>query len=127
MVVDAGREQDGVWIEYDETTKFKLGSLSSRRYKQAYQSALDKIRQGNRRVTPEQAEEIQLQVISEAVVLDWQGVQMQGAEYPCLPANVHFVIKNCPQVREFIIAAAGNYENFKAEKLEAAKSQLGEA
>lgn len=127
MVVDAAKEQAGVWVDYDETTKFRIGSLSSRRYKQAYQDALEEIKRKSRRVTSEQGEQIQIEVFSQAVVLEWEGVRMKDQPYPCTPENVKYVLTNCPQVREFVVAAAGNYENFKAEQVEVAKAQLGES
>lgn len=127
MVVDAAKEQAGVWIDYDDQTKFLIGSMTSRRYKEAYQEGLDETRRKSRRLTNEQAEALQIQVFSKAVVLDWKGVTHGGAVYPCTPENVAYVLTNCPQVREFVIAAAANHENFKLEQVEAAKAQLGES
>lgn len=126
-MVDAGKEQAGVWIEYDETTQFLIGSLSSKRYKQAYQEALTELRSKIRKPTQDEADAMQLKVLSSAVVLDWKGVNKDGAPFTCNPANVHFVLANCPQVREFVLQAAANIENFKVELTEEAKAVLGEA
>ncbi len=125
MMVDPAKEQAGVWVDYDDKTKFLIGSLSSRRYKQAYQEELDENRSRARR-NPETAEKMQNKVFARAIVLDWQGVEMQGQNYPCTPENVEYVLANCPQVKEFIVQAAANYDNFKVDKVEEAKAALGE-
>lgn len=127
LLVDPAREQAGVWVEYDETTKFRIGSINSRRYKQTYQEELDALRRKTRKPTDEQADALQIAVYSNAVVLAWEGVTNEGKPFECNPTNVSYVLKNCPQVREFVIATAANYENFRVEKVEEAKEQLGEA
>ena len=120
-------EQSGVWVEYDEATKFLIGSLNSPRYRKAYREALDKARMGLRnKMTDEQSDAINIAVMASAVLLDWQGVHMDGKEYPATDENKIYVLTNCPQVREFVVARATNFELFKHETLEEAKAELGE-
>lgn len=127
MLVDPQLEQSGVWVEYDETTKFLIGSLNSPRYRKVYREALDKARSVKRsRMTDEQSDAINIEVMAKAVLLDWQGVNMDGAIYPATDENKIYVLTNCPQVREFVVARSTNFELFKRETVEEAKAQLGE-
>lgn len=127
MLVDPKLEQDGVWVEYDETTKFLIGGMNTPRYRRVYREALDKARTIKRsRITDEQSDAINIEVMAKAVLLDWQGVHMDGAIYPATDENKIYVLTNCPQVREFIVARSTNFELFKRETVEEAKAQLGE-
>lgn len=127
MLVDPTLEQDGVWVEYDETTKFLIGSLNSKRYRKIYREALDKARKVSRsNLTDDQSDAINIEVMAKAVLLDWQGVVMKGAAFPATEANKIYVLTNCPQVREFIVSRSTNFELFKREQVEEAKAQLGE-
>lgn len=127
MLVDPQLEQSGVWVEYDETTQFLIGSLNSPRYRKAYRDALDKARMGQRtKMTDEQADAVNIAVMAKSVLLDWKGVHMDGKDYPATDDNKIYVLTNCPQVREFVVARATNFELFKRENLEEAKAELGE-
>ena len=127
LLVDPAKEQAGVWTDYDETSSLLIGSITSRRYKDAYQSELDSARIKLRKISNEQAEKIQIKVLAKAVLLNWKGVKKGEAEYPYSQENAEYILTNCPQVREFVLQAAANIENFKAETVEEAKAQTGEA
>jgi hypothetical protein len=127
MLVDPQLEQSGVWVDYDETTKFLLGSLNSPRYRKIYREALEKARNIRQsRMTDEQSDAINIEVMAKAVLLDWQGVHMDGNDYPPTDEHKIYVLKNCPQIREFVVARATNFELFKREATEEAKAELGE-
>lgn len=126
MTVDPKREEAGVLVDYDDTTKFLIGSLNSRRYKKVYRESVEKARRVSRKLSDEQAEAINIEVYATAILLGWEGVKMKGSEFPATEANRIYVLTHCPQVREFVVNQAANFELFKVEQLEAAKAELGE-
>ncbi len=127
LTVDQRLIQGGNWVEYDEETRFKLASSSSKRYRETYQEGIEELRRIKRRISAEDAEALTIETFSKAIVVDWQGVTKDGQPFACNPENVKFILVNCPHVREFIFAAANNFENFHAEQLAEVKQKLGEA
>lgn len=129
MLVDAEKESGGVWVNYDPETRFLIGSITSRRFKTEYNAQLEAIRikSRGRKVSPEDAEELQTKVYASAIVLGWEGVTKDSQPFSCTPENAYYLLKNCPQVRDFVTQTATEIENFKAEFVEEAKAATGEA
>ena len=128
LTTDTAKEQNGVWIDFDSDTKFLIGSLNGRRYRESFTKRYEELRRKYRTNIPTAAsEDASHQCYAEAILLDWKNVVNDGKPFLYIAENALWVIKNCPSIRDFVFAAAANNENFRIEKLEEAKAKLGES
>ena len=121
------KENAGIWVKFDDDTEFLVGSLNSRKYKNAYGRRIEEIRRVTRKPSAEQVEEIISATYAEAVLLGWKNVFEFGKQVEYSHEKSLIIFKNCPVAREFILLTAANNDNFRNEALEEIKKNAGES
>lgn len=119
-------EIEGVWVDFDGETRFRIASVNSSRYRKALDSALDSAKKGRRTLSDSDREAALSAAYADAILVGWEGLTEGGAVLPYSKEAALTLMQDCPAVRDFVFMESTKHENFLAEKLEEAKSKLGE-
>lgn len=117
FATDNDREENGVWVNFGDGIRVKVRRMKSR-ISQETRKELEKpyladIRKGG--ITEEQAKEMLLQQISQAIISDWEGVtDKDGATLPCTPAAKYNILKALPEFLDEIFVISTERDNYKA-------------
>lgn len=117
LKTDLVLEENGSWVDYDETTSFKIARLGNPAFRARYDHAIKPHRRQIQQKTFSDAklESILLDVMAETVLLDWKGlVDDAGNEVLFTKAKAREYLE-IRDFREWITGNAGEMENFKAE------------
>lgn len=109
--------ENGVWVEWDEDTKFFIRSTESKEYTRAMQKHGRKLK-GEQAKSISAARRMTMLCMKEAIVLDWVGVTENGKELKCTEENIEKVL-NVPELRDFIADSAVEHANFVQNSIEA--------
>lgn len=114
---DQNAQEEGVWIPYDDETKFKVRSTESKAYTRAVQKH-------TRKLSPAQKNSIGIMkgittsCLCEAILIDWEGVENDGKPLKCNDENKKLLMQ-VPEVRDFIADSAQEHANFERESVKA--------
>jgi hypothetical protein len=114
-------EEDGVWIDLNGVTKFKIRAFSAK----AVVDLRDKLMKpfqtmirANLEIPEDKNEEIGLKVIAGAVLSDWPGVEIDDTDVPYSADAAYTLLKQLPKLANFIAQSAMNTQNFRDEARE---------
>lgn len=124
---DAGREQNGIKVPFDNETTFTVASLNSRRYKEVFAAKIEELKRKTRRPSQDQLDELTMECYAEAVLVGWSGLKEGGMDVPYSKEKALEYLKASPTLREFVSATAMNHSNFADERTEEAKAELGKS
>lgn len=117
FAMDAGREENGVWVDYGDGISVKIRRFKSRASQEARRE-LDKphadvIRRGP---LPEAlAEELLVKQMAKAIIVDWKGVtDADGNPLECTEEARYAILKELPEFRDEIFALSVERDHFKA-------------
>ena len=120
--VDKKTQSEGVWVEYDNETSFLVARMGNPKFKQRFTALMSphqrKFDAG--KLDMEMQSQIMARAVSETILLDWQGLKMDGKELKYTKEKA-FEILSDPTAEEFlaiIIEYAQDNENYRNEKLE---------
>lgn len=102
--------ENGVWVEWDEETKFLIRSTESKEYTRAMQKHGRKLK-GEQAKSIAAARRLTMQCMKEAIIIDWEGLFENGKKLDCTPENIEKVLK-VPELRDFIADQAVEHANF---------------
>lgn len=119
LKTDPSKTDQGTWVRIDDTTRLKLARFGSPRFQAAFKERMGPLKKlkGNR-LGEKEADEITVDIMLDAVLLDWEGITSNGAEVPFSQARE---ILLDPQYRDFriwIAELADDIENFRVEGIE---------
>lgn len=127
LATDTAKETGGVWIRFDDETEFLIGSLNSARYRKAFAEVTEDFkRKGKGEMDPEVFRNRMIEVYAKAILLNWKGVKNNGQPFEYSPENAMIMLATVPSVQNFVTLEANNHENFRLQRMEEAKSKLGE-
>jgi hypothetical protein len=109
---DAAKE-NGVWIQFDDETRFKLASRSRPEFTRAYEKARKKI-PGFKRDSAESNMTCLRTAVGEACVLGWENVKDGETVVDFTPANVEMMLK-IPAIFDWVVMNVTDVTNFQAE------------
>lgn len=115
-------QNNGVWVDYDEETRFKVRSTESPEYTRAVQKH-------TRRLSPAQQKQAGLmkqivaRCMAEAIIVDWEGVTDSDKKLAVTEENKAKLVE-IPEIRDFIADASQEHANFQQENLEADASAV---
>lgn len=104
----------GIWLDYDGA-RFLIASSKSREFKT---NSLRKVRSKNQNVlqaAPETFGDIQLEVMADKVLLDWEGVNDGEQDVPYSKENALMLLKTAPDFAEWVSDESAKVANFRAE------------
>lgn len=119
-------EEDGVWVDYADGLKVKLRRMNSVKSRETRRRLEKPYTKGFRgQDMPETLqEELLNKQLSEAIVVDWEGVPNPDNPkemLPCTPENVFRMVSQFPDFRDDLLAASMERATFQNEQLKEAE------
>lgn len=115
---DKTLEENGVWVDLGEDVHVLVGRLTSKRTREV-RRRLMRPYESMREVPPELEDKINIQVMAEAVLLDWRGITDE--EEKAIPYSREAAIKllsDFPDFRDEVAGASLRRDIFRANELE---------
>lgn len=124
LFIDEDVAKEGVWVEFYNDSKLKLGSTESPKYK----SALAKLARQNRVALDDSnpqsfslIQSITAEALATNVLLDWKGIRMNGQDdIPYTPALGKDALLRSSKLRDFVTEKAAEAGLFRKEVAEKA-------
>lgn len=120
---DAQKEQDGIWIDGPEGSRFRIRSADSKQYRNALAALARKYSPGRLRKDGETQLKMVIEAMAEALVLDWDGIEDNGQPLPCTKENAMRIL-SITELRELVASEAQDIANFRSEALAADAEDL---
>ncbi len=112
-------EKDGVWVSYRGNVEFKIAYAKNRKFKDRasyYYKKNAKILDGGGSVARDKLDEVTIQVMSEAILLDWKGdLKFKGEVLQYSPANARILLSQ-EGFREWVSKQSDDMSVYKAVK-----------
>jgi hypothetical protein len=123
---DKVKEKEGVWQDMGDGLKMRIARIGNPKYQKRFEALSKPHRRALRRGTlsNEIAEKLLVQCIAETIVLDWEGVEEDGAETPFSVENAVRILLEYPELRKYVEDIANEMEGYKAEDDEEAIDNL---
>jgi len=119
FTTDTKLEEDGVWIDLDETSKIKIARMGNKTYRKVFKkyATAHKIAIRNNTLPDEKQTEIMCRALSEAVWLDSEGLTLRKVPFEHTVENAFDVLmdKTLKDFREFIVESASDMDNYRAQ------------
>ena len=123
---DSTKEQEGVWHEMGDGLNMRIARIGNPKYQKRFQALSKPHRRAIRRGTlaDEVAEKLMVQCLAETIVLDWNGLEENGAELPYSVENAVKILMDYPELRNYVNDIANELEGYQAEEDEEAIENL---
>lgn len=115
-------ENEGIWRDIGGGARIKIGRVGSDRYKEAfarfskpYKTA---IRTGT--LADDVAEDLLIDAMVDAVLLDWEGLVIDGEELSYSKVNAKNVLYEFKDFRDLVTSMASELETFRVQETEEA-------
>lgn len=117
--VQKDKQKEGVWVEFDSTTSFKIAYLNNPNYLKT-RERLEKThgRGPKRKMDDETSKWVTSKAIAETVLLDWKGVASDGKEVEYTPEIGTQALEDNPDLLVFVIEYAAEIDNYRKEETE---------
>lgn len=119
LKTDPNKTDQGTWVRIDDSTRLKLARFGSPAFQRAFKERMGPMKKLKGKAMGEkEADEITVDIMLDAVLLDWEGITQNGEEVPFSRARE---ILLDPQYRDFriwIAELADDIENFRVEQVE---------
>lgn len=124
IFVDQGRAEQGVWVPCWSGSRLKLAYSEGKRYKtklaKLYRQHRLEIDDTNEE-SWELAQAITAQALAECVLLDWEGIVINGEERPYSKELAVQVLMNYPKLRDFVVEKSAEPATFREGLVEKVK------
>jgi len=120
---DASLETEGTWEDFGEGCEIKIARIGNKAYRKYFQKASKPYQKQIRRGTlsDDKAEELLIDAMAHCIVMDWKGMQEDGADIEFSIANCKRVLTEYKDLRDAISDIANSAESFKLAEDEAAE------
>ncbi len=131
FTLDPNKASKGVWIEFDDQTKFLIGSINSREYEFELMNEYKPYRHPARSHLLDKPEIVlkhRIKAMAKCVLLGWTGLMDttdgKEVEVPYTVESAIQVLSQSPEIRSFVEAEATKRQNFNLAVEEAAAGNL---
>jgi hypothetical protein len=120
VVPDKEKSEKGVWVDITipkwEGSKVKLASQRTRSY-QLFAARARKPQNINEMTTidqidPEELFDLSIETMAEKIILDWEGLQSKGEEFPCTKENAKALLERSIEFYDFVVRESIKTDNF---------------
>lgn len=112
-------EKDGIWVNYRGNVEFKIAYAKNRKFKDRasyYYKKNAKILDSGGSVARDKLDEVTIQVMSEAILLDWRGdLKYRGEVLQYSPANARVLLSQ-EGFRDWVSKQSDDMSVYKAVK-----------
>ncbi len=112
---DAKKEQEGVWHDLGDGIRVRIARIGNPNYQKRFQAISKPHRRAIRRGTlnEEIAEQLLVQCLSETIVLDWEGIELDDVTVPYSTENAIKILTDYKDLREYINDIANEMEGYR--------------
>ncbi len=124
---DVKNEEDGAWISIDKTTKLKIARWNNKKFRNMRESLsapyMTKSKKNSGLISDEDAEDILNTVISETILMGFDGLELDGEkiEYSVENAKKLICDQSLKEFRELVVELSTDIDNFREEFIEEAE------
>jgi polyhydroxyalkanoate synthesis regulator phasin len=119
---DLALEEDGEWVDYGDGVKVKVARWGN----QSFMKRMEALQKPHRymidrgSLPPETDKKIVDTLIAEAIIIDWEGVELDGKKLPHTIDNALTVLarEDLKDFRRDIVTAAQAVETYRVKELE---------
>ena len=112
--VDTGKAAEGVWIDYEDSIRFKIARANT----PAYREAVKKIHRQHKRqidagtMSDSLSDSIMAGLMAEHILVDWEGLMNGGEEFPYTKEHAEQLLaaEEFTEIREWIMMQAQDNE-----------------
>lgn len=120
LKTDPKKSEQGTWVRLDDTTRIKIARFGSERFQEAFRARMAPTKKvKGRKLSDQENNEITVDIILDSILLDWEGMQLNGEEVPFSEAREILLNKKYKDFRLMLAEVADDIENFREEELEA--------
>lgn len=120
--VNAELGENGVWIQHDETTSFRIARLNNRKFQKLFTKLMLPYRRqfDAGKLSNEKQIDIMCKAMAETILLGWKGLTDSGelVEYSVDKAYEYLSMDGADEFRDLITGYAQDAETFREENLE---------
>ena len=100
---DEKLESEGVWFSIDSTTRIKVARAFTQKYGKVLRNEMKPYRYAldHGMLNEEKSSQIMAKVMAECVLMDWEGLTLNGEEVPYSTEKAYEILKD-PQFRDFL-------------------------
>lgn len=117
---DEELEVEGVWVNLDSESKIKVARQGNPKYRALFQKRIapykNAVRQGT--LDEKTAEEILVSVMSESILLGWEGIKENGADVPYTRKEAARFLAQYKDFRELVTSISEEMEVFRTKEEE---------
>lgn len=122
LKTDTKLADEGAWVDLDPTTRIKVARYGNRNFRDRLRALMKPYNRmiENGTMDDTKADELLVQAISETVVLDWEGLEMNGepVTYSAAKAKELLLDPALRDFRELVISLSNELEVFRGEEIE---------
>lgn len=121
---DGPKSQQGVWVEQAGGGRLLIARMDNPNYKAHIQNARTKLKLRRGAMTEEETQEVLKDAVAHTILLDWEGVEVNGVEVEYSPAYALKVFDALPSFLDVVVNFAYNEELFREDEVEGVVEQL---
>jgi len=120
FATDKEAELSGKWFPLGEGGEVKVARANTTRYREIFRKHIEPYRTAvdMGTMSEEEGEKILVEVLAEAVLLDWKGFTDNGEEVPYSKEKAQEYMLEYPDFRTMIQSFADNMASFRAQMME---------
>jgi hypothetical protein len=115
LKTDPKAEQEGVWVTIDDKTSLKIARINNERYKTETRRKLAPHKRAIRNETLADSVMVPIlgEVMADAILLDWRGMEENGQPLPYSRGKAAQVLTESPEFRNLVVELASDRELFR--------------
>lgn len=119
---DKRAEVEGVWVEVDAGTSFRIARLNNDKAREMRRT-LEKPYRNFQTIPDSKSEEFLRKIVAHTILLDWKGMTDEnGTEIAHSPEAVERILKDYPDLLNDVVMLSAARETFQTESIEAVKN-----
>ena len=122
LKLDSAKDAEGVWVNIGDGAEIKVARIGTKEYNKVVKAVTGPHRTAIERgyMNDEEADKLSAKIFSQAVLLDWKGIQIDGVEVPYSQEKAAEILGN-PDFSEFrglVSDEAHKMDNFRQNEIE---------
>ena len=123
---DENKEKEGIWQDMGDGIRIRIARIGNPNYQKLFQRLSKPHRKAIRRGTLKEdvAEALMIECMAETIVLDWEGIELDGKKLPYSKENAVMILTEFKDLREYINDFANEMEAYMQEQNEEIEENL---
>jgi hypothetical protein len=114
---DGPKSTDGVWIDQGDGGRLRIARMDNPNYKKHVQQARTKLKLRRGAMSDEETKEVLKDAVAHTILLDWEGVTIDGETVPYRPDYALKVFDALPSFLDMVVNLAYTEDYFREEEI----------